>query len=212
MLPNHIPCIDFASSLCQRSGLSDDLLHLVSCKKVGNFTCVEDVVDVFQERLLHDLSVREEESEPLALAQHCHHHALQVFSEVIHTVRACDLNRAAGEISKVCCHACDALSTNSADSDQQSIASRLSNDSGSSSKMALSILEEDEVHLAGVHAVVLLQSLLEGKLSFLRVRGLDVRLFITIKEVAEHERLKPIHRPLLKQVRLDVLRESFVEP
>mmetsp|Transcript_65607 Transcript_65607/g.133205 ORF Transcript_65607/g.133205 Transcript_65607/m.133205 type:complete len:231 (+) Transcript_65607:5162-5854(+) len=110
------------------------------------------------------------------------------------------------------CHARHALPSHTTDAHQQGIASRLSDDASRSRQMFLSILEEHQVHLARVHAVVLLQSFLKHELRLSRVRGSHVRLLVAVEEVAVHQVRETLHGPRDLQVFLQVFGQAVVEP
>mmetsp|Transcript_49832 Transcript_49832/g.161159 ORF Transcript_49832/g.161159 Transcript_49832/m.161159 type:complete len:354 (+) Transcript_49832:4318-5379(+) len=131
MLPNDSSGFHLSGGLRERSRVADDLLDLVGGKQVRNLSSVQNVVDVLQKALLHDLGVGEEEHQALALVLHdAHHHFLDVLSEVVRTVVARDLNGAAIEVRHVCRQPRHALPTHSADSHEQGVATGLPNDPG----------------------------------------------------------------------------------
>eukprot|EP00965_Chrysotila_dentata_P189855 6173554-Pleurochrysis_carterae.AAC.1 len=87
-----------AGGLAERAHCGDDRVNVVVIEEVGHLARVEDVIEVLEEGLGHDLRVGEEEDDGLALLPRLEQHALQVVSPFNLAVALGDLDLEAFEV------------------------------------------------------------------------------------------------------------------
>jgi len=58
---HNLPAFEKSSLLHNHPHVANDLLHIFQSHQIGHFTSIQDIVDIFQEGLFHNLSVREKE-------------------------------------------------------------------------------------------------------------------------------------------------------
>lgn len=125
--------------------------------KTRNVSCVEDVVNVLEERLVHDLSVIQDEGGRFLLAARNQHPFFNLLSEFgwvkifgEHELEGYLLKDEGGKLGQ-------ALLAASTYSDKHSVASRLHKDAHNAADVDDGIIEEDEIHFVGALQVVVRQ-------------------------------------------------------
>jgi hypothetical protein len=141
--------------------IADDLLELVGLEERGDLARVEQVVDVFQEALVDDLCVAEEEDDGLALHTGDHEQLLDVLPELGCAVAARELDLHALVVGHVCGEARQTLLAGPTDADEQHVAAGLRDDARDARHVAHGVAEEDEVHLLRRCEVVVVEVVAE---------------------------------------------------
>mmetsp|Transcript_36696 Transcript_36696/g.116794 ORF Transcript_36696/g.116794 Transcript_36696/m.116794 type:complete len:681 (+) Transcript_36696:3332-5374(+) len=123
-----VAALRLARRLGEWAHLVEDLRHVFFRHHVWHLTSVEQIVDVLHERLLHNLSVREEEHRRLVFATGLEHEALQVIVEGCRVIGARDLDGEARVVPHGAGKPHERRAARSPHADEQRAAARLRDD------------------------------------------------------------------------------------
>mmetsp|Transcript_53894 Transcript_53894/g.129885 ORF Transcript_53894/g.129885 Transcript_53894/m.129885 type:complete len:508 (+) Transcript_53894:1582-3105(+) len=195
-----------------------DGVQLLRTIQVGHVTCVEDIVDVLEHALEHDLRVSDEEDHLLLIDTRTHQAVLHVLAELRLAVALGQLDLEQLVVSHEGRKPRQGLTARATNTHEQSVTLRLSDHTAHASDVANGIKEHHEVHRGLAFGVEVGQVLFDGRLQLRDVCHLLIHLRVSAHdhEVAKDDtRLRatdgiPIAK--LGQVRLRLRLQEGVEP
>lgn len=154
--------------------------HVFGFVQIWNVSRIENVVYVLKHLLVDNLGVDKQEACLLVLGTSLKQGFLGIFSPVLHTVTFDDFNLENFVVGNECGETGERLTTTATDTEKETIAERLSNNSGYSTHMITSIQEHDEIHLDLDRTVILLEELFNFLDENLKIFDLLVRSIFTV--------------------------------
>lgn len=140
----------------------NNLVIIFRQEQVRNISCVEEVVNIFQECLLHNLRICEDETDTLPIYACREHQFFQEVSKLFRTKVFGNFHLFASISKHVASKLGQTLFARSSYSNEHHVSSRLSEHSGHSHYMLYCVIKEDQVHLAHCSHVVIIQEVYEG--------------------------------------------------
>mmetsp|Transcript_18335 Transcript_18335/g.62324 ORF Transcript_18335/g.62324 Transcript_18335/m.62324 type:complete len:262 (+) Transcript_18335:4612-5397(+) len=169
--------------------LVDYAVFLVRGEKPRDLAAVEDVVDVLEEGLLHDLCIGKEERRVLALST-CHEqHLLQVVAPLVLAIALRYLDLEQGILLEEGCESRQRLAPGAADAEQQGVTQRQTDDTADTADVLNGVEEHHELHRRVRVRVVVLERLVDDLLQHVEVGDALVHLGVRTghEVVAIHE-------------------------
>mmetsp|Transcript_13697 Transcript_13697/g.27719 ORF Transcript_13697/g.27719 Transcript_13697/m.27719 type:complete len:749 (-) Transcript_13697:6644-8890(-) len=194
-----------------------DVLHVLLLDQRRHLPGVEDVVHVFEHALLQDLRVGIQEDGGDVLQGFGHEHLLEVLVPLVLVVPLGDLDLVDVVLGHERSQPRETAATRPSHSEQETVASRLANDTADARHVLDGIQEQHQLHRSLALFVVQLEVLLEGFAARLQVGGLLVNPAVTpvrpAEEVATDESLVDHHGvPLLVHLSLHDVAHRVVQP
>jgi len=177
--------VDFSSFFGEDFDIADDFLVVFRRHEVGDFACVEDVVDIFEEGFFDDLDIGEEEDDRGAFGTGLLEERLEVVLPLGFFVGFGDFDGEAFVAADEGGEASKAASAGAAHADEESVASGVTENTANSGEMGDGVKEEDEVHVFVEFEVVVAKVVIEFLDEFERLGDEDV-VFIGIGIVTKH--------------------------
>jgi hypothetical protein len=164
----------------QRPHCSGNLLRVVHFHQVRHLTSVEDVVNVLEHALPHDLRVCEEEHDILALDASHLQHTTQVVAPLVLTILLADLDLVTLELLHVHGKARKGLAARAADAKEEGVPAGSADNAADAGDVLDGVLEHDELHRRCGDGVAVFEVLLNNALQVCHVGDAAVHLDLCI--------------------------------